>query len=278
MGFMPRPLAPLALLFLATPALAQQAEPDPPAREPLRTRIYLGPKLAPASPGARDLSFGPFIEVTRARGTDPFEFEAPDERFGFPVVTAGGVEFGPAIGIVGKRRAADIGVPLHDVGFSVEPGAFAQTYLARDIRARAELRKAVSGHRGWVGELSGDYIARNGDRWLASIGPRVTLADARYHRAYYGITPADSAASALPVTTPGGGVERIGIAAGYLRQLTPAIGIAAYARYDRLVGDAAASPYVRRHGSRHQPAFGLALSYTFSRTRAPDSSGSATTR
>lgn len=251
---------PLALVAIALPAAAQEEEKE---REPLRTRIYVGPQLSPKTPGANDLSFGPFFEVSRARGDDLFDFEAPDESFGFPVVEAGPVEFGPALGFKGKRKAADIGVPLHEVGFSFEIGGFAQTYVAKNLRVRAEARQAVSGHDGLVGELSADYIARDGDKWLFSVGPRVTLADAKYHRAWYGITAADSAASGLAQYRPGGGIEGVGIAAGYLRQLNKRIGISAYARYDHLVGDAGNSPYVRTAGSRSQPSVGLALSYTF---------------
>lgn len=248
-----------ALLF-ASPVLAQE---EAPPREPLRTRIYVGPQVSPATPGAKDLSFGPFFDVSRARGDDPFDFEAPDESFGFVVADAGGVEFGPALGFKGKRKAADIGVPLHEVGFSFEIGGFAQTYLAPNLRVRAEARKAVSGHDGLVGEVSADYIVRDGDNWLFSVGPRVTLADATYHRAWYGITAADSAASGLPQFRPDGGVEGLGLAAGYLRQLGKRVGISAYARYDHLVGDTGSSPYVRTAGSRSQPSVGLALSYTF---------------
>lgn len=252
--------APLALLAIALPAAAQETQTE---REPLRTRIYLGPQLSAKSPGAKDLSVGPFFEVSRARGDTPFEFEAPDESFGFPVLDTGGVEFGPALGFKGKRTAADTGIPLHEVGFSFEIGGFAQTFLARDVRIRGEARRAISGHDGWVGELSADYIARDGDAWLFSVGPRVMVADSTYHRAWYGITAADSAATGLAAYRPDGGVEALGLAAGYLRQLTKRVGIAAYARYDHLVGDAAQSPYVRSRGTRSQPSAGLALSYTF---------------
>jgi outer membrane scaffolding protein for murein synthesis (MipA/OmpV family) len=252
----------LVALAIATPAAAQTDAPEA-EREPMRTRIYAGPQLSPATPGASDLSFGPFFDISRARGDDPFPFEAPDESFGFTIARTGGVEFGPALGFESKRKPSDIGLALHEVDFSFEIGGFVQTYLADQLRVRAEARKAVSGHRGWVGEVSLDYVWRDRDDWLFSIGPRVTLADAGYHRAWYGITPADSAASGLPTYSPGGGIESVGVTAGYLRQLSRRWGIAAYARYDRLVGDAAASPYVRTAGSRNQPSLGLALSYTF---------------
>jgi outer membrane protein len=58
-------------------------------------------------------------------------------------------------------------------------------------------------------------------------------------------------------------VQAVGVTAGYLRQLTPRWGIYSYAKYDRLVGDAADSPIVRQFGSRDQFSGGLALTYTF---------------
>src|SRR5690606_21715628 len=113
----------LATLAVAAPAAAQSADGT---REPIRTRVYLGPQLSPSSPGAKDLSFGPFIDVSRARGNEPFDFEAPDESFGFSILEAGGFEFGPSLGFEGKRKRDDLDLPLHEVGFSFEVGAFAQ--------------------------------------------------------------------------------------------------------------------------------------------------------
>jgi len=69
--------------------------------------------------------------------------------------------------------------------------------------------------------------------------------------------------SGRPAYDPKGGVQSVGVTAGYMRQLTRNWGVAAFARYDRLVGDAADSPVTRAFGSRNQPAFGIALSYTF---------------
>src|SRR3546814_4174012 len=96
---------------------------------------------------------------------------------------------------------------------------FAQAYLTPAFRVRAEGRKGLSGHKGWVGEISADYVAREGDDWLFSIGPRVTLGDAKYHRAYFGVTPAAATTSGLPAYDPGGGVPSVGVTAGYHRML-----------------------------------------------------------
>lgn len=248
----------VALAAAATPANAQEGSEN----AEKRTRIILGPQLSPSWPGADKFSVGPYIDVSRTRDS-AFEFEAPDESFGSPLVHSGDFAFGPAFGFIGKRKASDIGADLPKVGFTVEAGGFAQAYLAPSLRIRAEGRKGLSGHKGWVGEISADYIARRGDGWLFSIGPRVTLGDSKYHRAYFGVTPAAAATSGLPAYDLGGGVQSVGVTAGYHRMVGKNWGVAVYGRYDRLVGDAADSPVTRQLGSRSQPSGGIALSYTF---------------
>ena len=251
----------LLLIALAAAAVPANAQEGGETAEK-RTRIILGPQLSPSWPGADKFGVGPYIDVSRTR-EGAFEYEAPDESFGQPLVHAGNFAFGPAFGFIGKRKASDIGADLPKVGFTVEAGGFAQAYLTPSLRVRAEGRKGLSGHKGWVGEISADYIARQGDDWLFSIGPRVTLGDAKYPRAYFGVTPASATTSGLAAYDPGGGVQSVGVTAGYHRMLGKNWGIALYGRYDRLVGDAADSPITRELGSRSQPSAGIALSYTF---------------
>ena len=62
---------------------------------PRRTRITLGPQLAPSFPGSDGLSVRPFFDFARTRGTDPFPFDAPDESFGFIAWSNGGFAVGP---------------------------------------------------------------------------------------------------------------------------------------------------------------------------------------
>jgi outer membrane protein len=249
----------LPIMAFTLPASAQEAGDG----EAKRTRVILGPQLSPAWPGAKDMTVGPYIDLSRAPEGTPFEFEAPDESFGSPLLHAGKFAFGPAFGFIGKRTAADVGADLPKVGLTIEAGGFAQVSLTPEFRVRVGGRKGLSGHKGWVGEVSADYIARQGDDWLFSIGPRVTLGDAKYSRAYFGVTPAAAATSGLPAYDPGGGVQSVGVTAGYLRQLGKRWGVAVYGRYDRLIGDAADSPVVRLSGSRNQPSVGVALTYTF---------------
>ena len=251
------------LFFSSLPSQAQETSD----RQDKRTRVILGPQLSPAWPGASDLSVGPYVDVSRAREGEDFAFEAPDESFGSPLLHSGNFAFGPAVGFIGKRSAADVGAGLPKVGLTIEAGAFAQVALTPAFRFRVEGRKGLTGHKGWAGEVSADYVARQGDDWLFSIGPRVTLGDATYMRAYFGVTPAAAPTSGLPAYDPGGGVQSVGLTAGYHRMLGKRWGIAVYGRYDRLVGDAADSPVTRQLGSRSQPSGGIALSYTFGGSR-----------
>ncbi len=257
-------LAPFALLAVASlvPSVAHAQDEAAPA--PRRTRIALGPQLKPSYPGADSVSLRPYIDVSRTRGDTPFAFEAPDESAGFPLLRRDArLQVGPSVGFVGRRRSRDVGGVLPGVGFTVEAGGFAQYAVTDAIRLRAEARQGIGGHKGLIGVLSADYVARDADRWLFSLGPRLTLASARYDRAYFGVAPADAVRSGLPAFDARGGVQAVGATAGALRQLAPRWGLVGYAKYDRLVADPGRSPVVRAFGSRNQLSGGIALSYSF---------------
>lgn len=254
------PLATGAALLLAIPAAAQGQEE---ASGEHRTRIALGLQTYPSYPGSDEHDIGPMFDYERERVGEQFEFEAPDESFDFALIDSGGLSFGPALSWEGKRTAEDVGAALPKVEFSIEPGAFVSYQLSDSVRLRAEMRKGVTGHKGWIGMAGADFVMRDGDEWLFSIGPRVTWSDDRYQAAWFGVAPEDSAPSGLPAYDPGGGIQAYGATASFLTQFTPRWGIITYAKYDRLVGDPADSPVVREHGSRDQLSGGVALSYTF---------------
>lgn len=246
----------IAALLIPATAMAQD-------REPRRVRVALGPEVSPSFPGAKSVSFGPFIEVDIAKGDQAFEFEAPDESFGFPVISVGRLEVGPAFSLEGKRELGAVGPGLPEIKRSWELGGFVQFFPSESIRLRADLRQGVSGHEALVGTVSADWITRDKDKWLISAGPRVMIGSAKYQRAFFGVTPAESVASGLPAYTPSGGVHSVGGTVGFIRQINQRWSLHGYGRYDRLVGNAAESPIVREHGSRNQFSGGLALSYTF---------------
>lgn len=256
-------LAALAIVGLmsATEARAQPTEPE--VESPRRTRVALGPQFVPSYPGSNDVSLRPLVDVARAPAGEPFAFEAADESFGFSLFRSGGFSLGPSLGFEGKRDGSDVGTQLPETGFSFEVGGFAQQQIGESLRLRVEARQGVSGHEGFISILSADYFLRDGLRQEFSFGPRLTITDDRYQDAYFSVRPEDAAAAGLPAYDARGGLQAVGAAAAYIRQITPRWGIYSYAKYDRLVSDPADSPIVTRYGSRNQFSGGIALTYTF---------------
>lgn len=249
----------LIFLLIATTVPARAQDDD----RGWTVRVGLGGQLTPEYPGSADLRVSPYPVVVPRRTGEPIPFGAPGDSPGLILFRTGGLEVGPIVNLAPKRDAEDVEAPLETVGTTIEGGVFAQFYVRPAIRVRAELRKGFGGHRGWIGSAGADFILRDGDNYIFSIGPRVRWSDGRYHRAYFGITPAEATATGLPAYEPDGGFQAVGINAGALYQFDYNWGLSAYARYDRLIRDAADSPLVRTLGSRDQFSTGLALTYTF---------------
>jgi outer membrane protein len=244
----------------SAPAAAQDA---PPEKEPRRYRATAGLQFTPRHPGSDELQPSPMVNFDIARGDAPFKFEAPDDNFGIEILDSAGFAFGPIANFEDARTAEDVGADLPKVDFSLELGGVVKYELRDRFRVRAELRKGLTGHKGWVGSVGADLIFRDADRWLFSVGPRVTWSDDRYHDAWFGVAPEDSAPSGLPAYDPDGGIHAYGATASAVTQISGRWGLSAYAKYDRLVGDAADSPIVLTYGSRDQFSFGAGLTYTF---------------
>jgi outer membrane protein len=233
------------------------------ASDDTRVRVGVGAQLRPEFVGADDRKVAPLWDLDFARGDDEFAFEAPDYSFGVPIVSTGGFSFGPAANLASKRDNSDVGAPVGRVSTTIEAGGFATYQLAGSLHLRAELLKGIGGHEGLVGTIGADQVWRNGDRYVFSVGPRVLFSDSRYQRAYFGVTPEASLASGLPTYRPSGGVHGVAAASGLSVQFNPRWGMFGFARYERLVGDAAKSPIVRELGSRDQLSAGVGLNYTF---------------
>ncbi|MBV9932176.1 MAG: MipA/OmpV family protein [Alphaproteobacteria bacterium] len=255
----------------AAPAAAQDAGAAAPAATPdgRGDRIVTiggGVQTLPRYPGARErqISFLPRFLLDRPTG--PMRFRAPDQGTGFGLLGRdSAVDFGPAVQLrLSRRSGRDVPAAVPGVGFTVEAGGFVQAMLGESFRVRAEGRKGIGGHKGAVLDLSADAIVRDrSDTTLFSIGPRLRLSDARYQRAYFGVTSPAAAATGLPVYTPHGGIHAVGLASGLTRKLGGPWGVYAYAGYDRLIDQAGRSPLVRRYGRRDELSGGVALTYSF---------------
>jgi outer membrane protein len=194
----------ISACVLSQPAAAQD--------EPTRVRISLGPELAPPYPGASKHSFSPFFDLDTAKGDEPFAHEAADESTGLPLVNFGGISVGPMIAITGAREADDTAPGLREIGTTVELGGSVTATITPQLYAFAELGRGIGGHEAWTGQAGIDYVMRSGDDWLVSFGPRMTYGDGKHARAYFGVTPGESALTGLEAYDPGGGIETVGVA------------------------------------------------------------------
>jgi outer membrane protein len=259
--------SPLRLAFAAGIAALSLHSADPASAQESGGRIVSiggGIDFSPKFPGSDEVGIGPLPYFDIRREGAPLTFEAPDEGIGMGLIgDEDGLSAGPSVQFQRKRQQEDVGAPVGDVGFTVEVGAFAQAFLAENVRIRAEGRKGLGGHEGWTGDLAADFIVRDRDNSVFSIGPRARWADNDYHDAYFGVSPAVAAATGLSAFDPDGGFHSMGVAAGFTHMLGRNVGIYAEAGYDRLIGDAADSPIVRTFGSRDQFSGGVALFFSF---------------
>lgn len=259
---MMRLAAGLALFLLGSAAQAADSG-DAPKPDRLVT-IGLGAQLLPKYPGADSMLVAPLPRLDIRRVGEPLHFTAADQGSSIGLLGhRSRIDFGPVVKFQGKRKEKDVGAPVGNVGFTVEAGGFVDAWLSPNLRLRAEGRKGLGGHKAWIGDVGADAVFRGGDSTIFSIGPRLRLSDARYQRAYFGVTPAVAVRTGLPAYRPGGGAYAVGAVAGLLHQFSPKWGMWAYAGYDRLIRNADTSPIVRAFGSRDQFSGGLALTYTF---------------
>ncbi len=258
-----------ALIFMAFPAQAQpqsqtQVPDDDRAARDWLVTLSLGVHASPQYPGAKTLVIAPIPSFDVRHVGEPLPFEAPDESVGIGVLGhRGGFDFGPAGTVRLKRDQDDVGAPVGNVGFTVEAGGFVQTWVSPHLRLRAEGRKGIGGHHGLLGDLSADFVLRDDDRTIFSVGPRLHFADDAFENAYFGISPAASARTGILVYRPGGGLYAVGALTSIVHQLSPTWGVAAYAGYDRLIGGAADSPVVQRFGSADELSAGIGITYSF---------------
>ena len=247
-----------ALAALAVPFAPLQAQ----VIETLRIRVGLGAQTTPKWIGADGNDWSPYPSFSIARGDEPFGIGAPDDNFSPKVFGSGGFAVGPVAALEGSRKDSEVGAPVGKVPATFELGAFAEHNFGA-FRVHAQARKGIGGHKGTVGHLAADYVLADGDRYALTIGPRLLFSDARYQRAYFGVTPEVALATGLEPYSPGGGLHALAATAGGNYALGGDWGLFGYARYERLVGDAKRSPIVRELGSPNQFSAGIGISRTF---------------
>lgn len=278
-------LVSLGALVLPLPAVAQENQTPPPV-EPapleeavppgvtpppvtMRVQVGTGPQWQPWYPGDDQWRLSPWFSLSRTRGDTPFAFGAPDDGTNLTFLRRGTTEFAVAVRREGRRRDGDLYPNLPGVGRTLELGGSVETWAGDAVRFRGDLRKGLGGHKGWVSQIGADYVRRDGDKWILSLGPRVLLGDARYQRAWFGVDERAAALTGLPVYTPNAGLRSVAATGSWSFEVSKHWGVEGQLTYERLVADAYRSPIMQDWNSRNQIQVAIGLHYTFS-VKVPD--------
>lgn len=281
-----RVLASLLAATIATPALAQ----DEPTAE----------QAAAAREGAARLT----VAVGAARLPD---YEGSDDERWTPVPAAQGTVAGMSFTLIGNRASLDLIPDVAGKEWNLQLGPVAVLNLNRTnrdaiadprVRALGEIDTAVEVggyagigktgilhdfdslsvslsyrhdvtriHKSGVWTPSVTYTTPLSTKALVMVFGSAEIVGDRYAQTYFGVTPAGSTASGLPVYRPEGGQKDVTFGGMFTHSLTgnltKGLALVAGGTYKKLVGDVANSPLVRIAGSRHQWTFGAGLALSF---------------
>lgn len=291
-------LAPLfaATALAATPAFAQDtADPQqadetasPAAAEAAeegKARLSIGAGVAyfPDYEGSNEHTWSP---IPAAQGTVAgMSFTLLANRVSLdliPNATGPGwdFQFGPvAVLNLNRSKLSAIEDPrvraLGEVDTALEVGAYVgigRTGVVTSdydkLSVTLSYRHDVTGvHKAGVWTPAINYVTPLSTKTLVGVFATAEIVEDDYARTYYGVTPAGSVASGLPVFTPKGGQKNIAFGGMFTvaltGDLTKGLAFVTGFNYSKLLGDVAASPLVSIAGSRHQWTGGAGLALTF---------------
>lgn len=233
----------LAFATLATGAASPAAAQD----RALAFSLSGGAAVAPRYFGSDSLRVGPAVGFDfgglRLGG---FQLGDPDSN----QYMAPGAGLRGSLRFLPERRGRNELTGLEKVSRALELGVGAHV-TGEFWQAFADLRYGVVGHSAWAGEFGANAIYRDHSGLVLHAGPVVSFGSGRFNRTYFGVTPAESAASGLAAFRPSSGIYAVGLQVGAYQPLNEDWAVTGTLRYDRLRGDAGNSPIVRQ-GSRHQ--------------------------
>lgn len=224
--------------------------------------VEFGPRYDGARASAP--SFMPSISWRRVGEAE--DFSAPDDSLDYALYETDRFSFGVAGSFKAGRYLASSARlrGMRDVPWAVEAGVFAEFWpILERLRTRVELRQGFHGHHGLIADFSADWVERIG-RFTLSGGPRFSLGSASYMRRNFGVTREESLANGfLAPYRPSAGAKSIGFATALLYTWSQEWATTLFARYDRMIDEAARSPLVRTIGKRDQITVGLGATYSF---------------
>jgi MipA family protein len=171
-------------------------------------------------------------------------------------------EFGPAVSFSRGRNESDADRlrGLGDIKGGAEAGAFARWHIA-SWTLHANLKRGLgNGPKGTQLQFGIGHSTRLGSADRLQLGASLDWADDKYTQAYFGVTPAQSAASGLAAYSADAGIKSYGVNATWIHTFTPVWFSTVGVHAKRLAGDAANSPIT---GQRNVTGASAAVGYRF---------------
>jgi MipA family protein len=209
------------------------------------------------------LSPVPIFSVQRAGSRQ--QFIGPRDGASIALLDTGGFRAGPVATTLPSRKVSSDAAlnGLNDISTTYEFGGFVEYFPVDWFRVRAEVRRGFGGSDGVFADVFADAIVPVWDRLTWSAGPRLSFANTHGTAPYFGIDQTEALASGLPVFNASGGLHSVGVGTQLRYQITPQWETHSYVEYQRLEGDAAASPLITQRGSPNQTIFSIGASYSF---------------
>ncbi len=235
-------------------------------------RLGIGPGYSPAFEGSRDYKWHavPVIslqyrDVLKVNNND-IDFTAFDQVFELGEdMGSSKLEFGPSVDLDFGRSESDSRDlrGMGSVGFSLELGGYI-AYVTDRFKIELDLgQDVVGGHGGALMDLVATTALYRNDRFAVGASATLTAATSKYLKSFFGVTAAQAKASGLPEFHPKGGLKNLFLGVNGSYEITPHWSLLAHIGYERLLGDAAASPLIKQRGDANQVLATTFVVYTF---------------
>ncbi len=222
--------------------------------------LAMGPALAgyPEAPGSDRTRVLPLVGVDFQSASGAFV--STDIGAGWNLSKREDLQFGARLWPVFGRNDKHSRVRgLDDVGNRLGAGLFLNYEPWEFLILQSGLLTGSGTDRNGAQFEAGATVgAPLGDAVLLGLTLGTTWSNAAYMRSYFGVGPSASAASGLPVFTPGGGRSDVNTSLNAVLQIAPRWKLSGQWLVARLIGDAGRSPVTV---SRTQNSFSLTLWY-----------------
>ena len=198
---------------------------------------------------------GIFLQASNGLFADPFN------GVGYVFEPAGSLVYGMRANLETGRSVEDALPGFDKIKSRLNPGVFANYAVNEQLTLKSALRMGLGdAGDGSLLNLGATYKLYNANFVSVNLNTSVKFGSSSYMQSYFGVSPTQSAASGLAAYQPAAGLAmaQVGLTAGF--PISREIYIFSSASVQRLLGDAANSPIMKK---KTQPAAFVGAVYSF---------------